>query len=602
MAKKSKASAKMKAKKILRQQWTKRVAVAVLAALAASLAVGTNTRAAQQPASTRHGGSVKVAIFDNLPGFCVGENPANSALMATRTMYEPLFEKTIGGNTVGLLARSATPSSDLKTWTVVLREGITFHDGARFDAGAVVANFNAITGRVAAGAFALNGPAGLRAKAYTIGTGTAFTANIVSIRTVSEYVVEFQLDRPQNDFRSTLYASGRFVMRSPSQLTDADSCSNKPVGTGPFKMVSWTPAKLVVERNKDYWRHDPVTNARLPYLDKITFDVVIDGVQRSSAVRTGTYDAAFFSAATDSTFIRDLRARRTLVREFRSARAYYPSLWLNQGKPGSPFSNKAARQAVLSCLDRSGFNKIRLKGQGGVAKSIVGPSSIMYSQSGFPKYSPAKARSYVEQYKRETNADSLSFIFPVDTSLAAQANARFFKAMWSKCNIFANYSVEQTPIILTKIFNPSPVIAQGQFYNSYDAVFLTLFEGNDVAFNVPFIVSNAFPANTTNPVHPLFQAGLGHVLGLNHHNDTTVDDYFYRGQAAKSRDEAARQYRAGTAYLQKNSFMGAMASHYYSLFTTKKLAGIGKLKFPNGKTQRVVTNWGIDWTGVYKVS
>jgi hypothetical protein len=48
--------------------------------------------------------------------------------------------------------------------------------------------------------------------------------------------------------------------------------------------------------------------------------------------------------------------------------------------------------------------------------------------------------------------------------------------------------------------------------------------------------------------------------------------------------------------------MGAMASHYYSLFTTKKLAGIGKLKFPNGKTQRVVTNWGIDWTGVYKVS
>lgn len=50
----------------------------------------------------------------------------------------------------------------------------------------------------------------------------------------------------------------------------------------------------------------------------------------------------------------------------------------------------------------------------------------------------------------------------------------------------------------------------------------------------------------------------------------------------------------------KNAFMGAIASHYYSVFTTKKIGGVGKLKFPNGRTQRVVTNWGIDWTGVYK--
>ena len=592
----------MKTRQLLRQPWTRKIAVAVLAALAASLAVGTNTKAAERPSVIKEGGNAKVAIFDNFPGFCVGENPANSALMAVRTMYEPLFEKTVGGNTVGLLARSARSSSDLKTWTVELRQGITFHDGTKFDADAVFENFNAITGRVAAGAFALNGAAGLRAKAYTVGTGTAFTANIVSMRTLGDYTIEFKLDRPQNDFRSTLYASGRFVMRAPSQLLDSTSCSTKPIGTGPFKLVSWTPSQLVVERNDEYWRRDPNTNAQLPYLDKITFNVIVDSVQRAAAVRTGAYDASFFSAATDSAVIRDLRTRRNQVREFRSARAYYPSLWLNQGKPGSPFVNKAARQAVLSCLDRTNFNKIRLKGEGGVATSLVGPSNIMYSRAGFPKYDPSKARSYVEQYKRETNAESLSFIFPVDTSLASQANARFFKAMWGKCNIFANFFVEQTAVTLAKIFNPNPIVAEGEFYNAYDAVFLTLFEGNDVAFNVPFIVSNAYPANTTNPVHPLFQATLGHVLGLNHHNDTAVDGLFYRGQAAKDRDEAARQFRAGTAYLQQNSFMGAMASHYYSLFTTKKLAGIGKLKFPNGKTQRVVTNWGIDWTGVYKLS
>ena len=592
----------MKTPAILRHRWTRKAAAAVCAALVASLFVGRNTSAAPQPDAVRRGGSVKVAIFDNFPGFCVGDNPANSALMATRSIYETLFEKTVGGSTVGLLARSATSTSDLKTWTVTLREGIYFHDGTEFNAGAVLANFNAITGRVAAQALALQGLPGYQAKAYTVGTGTAFTANIKSMRVVSDYVIEFTLDRPQNDFRSTLYASGRFVMRAPSQLLDADSCSNKPVGTGPFKLSSWTPSKMVVTRNRDYWRHDPYTNARLPYLDRITFDVIIDGVQRSAAVRTGEYDAAFFSAATDATFIKDLRTRRSRVKEYRSARAYYPSLWLNQNKPGSPFEHKTARQAVLSCLDRARYNRIRLKGEGAVAKSIVGPSSIMYNQSGFPRYSKSKARDYVEQYKRETGESQLSFIFPVDTSLSSQANARFLKAMWDDCNINANYTVEQTPLILSKLFNPSPNLAQGEFYSAYDAVFLTLFEGNDVAFNVPFIVSNAYPADSTNPVHTLFQSNLGHVLSLNHHHDVAVDEYFYKGQATADRDTARSHYRNGTAYLQRNAFMGAMASHYYSLFTTKKIAGVGKLKFPNGKTQRVVTNWGIDWTGVYKTS
>jgi hypothetical protein len=48
--------------------------------------------------------------------------------------------------------------------------------------------------------------------------------------------------------------------------------------------------------------------------------------------------------------------------------------------------------------------------------------------------------------------------------------------------------------------------------------------------------------------------------------------------------------------------MGSLAAHYYSLFTTKDLEGIGTLQLPDDSTQRLVTNWGIDWTGVYKVS
>jgi len=48
--------------------------------------------------------------------------------------------------------------------------------------------------------------------------------------------------------------------------------------------------------------------------------------------------------------------------------------------------------------------------------------------------------------------------------------------------------------------------------------------------------------------------------------------------------------------------MGSINHIYYSVITTKKFGGIGSLQFFKGKTQRVVTNFGIDWTGVYKTA
>lgn len=580
-------------RKLFRRTALISLAIAAMSIIASSCGNNNDSEAGQ------YGGSIKVGIFDNFPGFCLNNNPANSALMATRTIYETLFEKTEDGDFVGLLATDATPSADLKTWSVNLRNGIAFHDGTPFNADAVIANFNAITGRVAAAAFAESGLAGLQSKSYTIGTSTAFTANILDVKKTGELSVEFELERPQNDFPATLYASGRFFMRAPSQLIDATTCGTKPLGTGPFKFSSFTPSELVVTRNENYWRRDPQSNAQLPYLDKITFTVVLDGVQRASAVRAGTYDASFFSAATDATYIQDLRTRDDETSEYQSEREYYPSLWLNQGKPSSPFSNKTARQAVLSCLDRDGFNTARLKGEGDVATSIVGPDNVMYSTDFFPQYNPQRSRELVDQYKNETGKNSLNFVFPVDTSLASQANARFFQAMWKNCNITARFTVEQTPLILSKTFNPSPDIAKGQYYNSYDAVFLTLFEGTDAAFNVPFVLSNAYPTNSKNPVKPLFGNSLGKVLGLNHHSDTSVDQFFFAGQEASTDEETRQHYQDGTAYLQRNAFMGALVNHYYSLFTTKKVSGVGQLSLPDQSVQRVVTNWGIDWTGVY---
>lgn len=84
----------------------------VTVSLAISCGAATNVSAttAQVPQAV-YGGEINVGIFDTLPGFCVGNNPANSALLASRSIYETLFEKSRSGLVVGLLAEERNHGS-----------------------------------------------------------------------------------------------------------------------------------------------------------------------------------------------------------------------------------------------------------------------------------------------------------------------------------------------------------------------------------------------------------------------------------------------------------------------------------------------------------
>jgi ABC-type transport system substrate-binding protein len=565
----------------------RRVGAAIAATIAVSTVASTGSNAASTSAA-RAGGEIKVGIFDTFPGFCNNNNPANSSLMATRAIFEGLVEKTRGNDFVGLLAESWVASTDFKEWTFKLREGITYHNGQVFNADSVVANMNVNSGRRAA-------------QGIGVGTNITFGANIANFAKVSDYSVKFTLHRSQNDFPGTLYASGRLFMRADAQLASGGAngtCSTNPIGTGPFKVQSWNTNDLVAVKNDNYWRKDPKNpSAKLPYLDKITFTNVKEGSQRASAVRRGALDAAMFTSFAEGTFIKDLRQRKSKVTEYKSPNEYYPSLWLNQGKAGSPLANKNARLAVINCIDRVNYVRVRAKGETVVAKSLVGPSSVMYTTRGFGKFSVKKAKAYVAAYKADTGATALTLNMPADTSSASQANAKFLINQWAKCGITVNMVVEETALIISKAFNPTVPFAQ---QNAYDLLPLLLFEGTDVAFNLPFVATNMFPAGSTNPVAGSFRGVLGGLLNLNKHSDANVDTLFFGGQAAATKASAKAKYQEGTAYLQTNGYMTSIQHGYYTLFTTKKIGGVGTLQIQRGKTQRLITNWGIDWTGVYK--
>jgi ABC-type transport system substrate-binding protein len=337
---------------------------------------------------------------------------------------------------------------------------------------------------------------------------------------------------------------------------------------------------------------------KLPYLDEIKFTNITEGSQRAAAVRKGSVDAAMFAGGSEGTFIKDLRLRKSLVTEFKSPNEYYPSLWMNQNTtadPTTPFANLNARLAVASCIDRVNYNKVRLKGEGVVADSIVGPNSIMYNKTGFIPFNVAKAKAYVAAYKADTGKSDLTFTSPADVSSVSQANAKFLQSTFATCGITMNIVVEESAIIIAKAFNGKT----GQ--NAYDAIAILLCEGTDVGFNAPFLLTNSFPADSTNPA-AYFRTGLGTILSLSHHSDTAVDDLLYQGRAATTKAAAKLAFAAATKEIQSQAIITAITWNYYTFFTNNKanLKGIGQLQIEKGKTQRLVTNWGIDWTGVSK--
>ena len=162
-----------------------------------------------------------------------------------------------------LLASSWTFTAPA-TWRFQLRPGITFHNGAAFDAAAVAATFN---GRLA-GSFVV----GLKAGATK--AIDASTVEVVTDPPNSRLI--YQLAHPQ----AGIVAPGTH----PGVGTSSE---NTPTGTGPYRFASYTPkTELRVKRNDTYWGPKPV-------YEEMLFKFIPDSNSRVLALKAGDVDAIY---------------------------------------------------------------------------------------------------------------------------------------------------------------------------------------------------------------------------------------------------------------------------------------------------------------------
>jgi ABC-type transport system substrate-binding protein len=334
---------------------------------------------------------------------------ATAGTQVAKAFFETLAVYDAGYQPVPYLAESIAPDDDFTEWTIVPRDGITFHDGSPFDAAAIEANLEAHLSSP------LTSPA----------LGPVDDVGIAEIDGTEAVVV--RMTAPWAHFPHILTGQGG-NMAAPAMLDDPDG-KRHPIGTGPFVFDEWIPDDhLTVVRNDDYWQDG------LPYLDGIEFVPLGDNDARLATFDGGDLD---ITATAVPSQILDLRERAEAgeIRLWldRTSESLENFTLLNPDEP--PFDDRRAREAVAYATDKQGLIDTVHAGLFEPANGLFAPGSSWYTEVDTIGYDPERARALVEEY--EADVGPLEFAFAGTSNVEDVEIRQALAAQWAEVGIDA---------------------------------------------------------------------------------------------------------------------------------------------------------------------
>jgi len=414
---------------------------------------GGNTTGNADNAKPVEGGSIVYAQeAEDAGGLCLAEAQLDiSGINYARTIYDTLTAPDENGKFVPYLAKSVDSNADATTWTIVLREGVKFHDGTPLTATVVKNNLDAYRGKYPGRSpilFSLVfGP-------YILDTAADDATNTVTVNVDADPVTAGAQGWPA--FNSYLWSSARLGIMAQKQLDDGADCAKDLIGTGPFKLKEWVVNDhFTAVKNTDYWQKDKDGNA-LPYLDQITFKPVPDGQQRLNGLQSGQFDMIHTSSSIDQEQIRALASSGAVTNNESDKFAETSHLMLCTAVdpadpkvcPDSPFTNIHARKAVALALDRETVNHVRGKDIPKIASGPFAPGAVGFLEdAGFPQFNLDEAKKEVAAYKADTGKD-LEFTYGGTPDPEGVETQNFIKGMFEAAGMkVSTYTVEQTQYI-----------------------------------------------------------------------------------------------------------------------------------------------------------
>ncbi|PZG43242.1 4-phytase [Spongiactinospora gelatinilytica] len=258
-------------------------------------------------------------------------------------------------------------SEDGKTVTFTLRQGVKFHDGKPLTSEDVEYTYEAL----------------LDPKNNSPIRGDY--AAIKEVAAPDPAKVVFRLNHPYAPLpqRTTL----GIVPKGTLEKT-------KPVGSGPYKFVSWTPGdKVVLEANKDYW-------GGAPAISRLVLAFAPDDNVRATRLRAGEFDATVLPPKAAAGF----RGQQGLTVYDAHTADYRGVSWpMKQPVTG----DKAIRQAVDLAIDRQAIVDAILAGAGTPAYGPISPDTAWHNPVVTGKTDQEAAKRLLDEAGYKPGADGI---------------------------------------------------------------------------------------------------------------------------------------------------------------------------------------------------
>ena len=274
---------------------------------------GVSNTAPAQSGELSNGNSVTVGIAQDIDSLDPHKAVNAGSSEVLFNIFEGLMKASPDGGVVCALASDYEISDDGKTYTFVLRDGVTFHNGKDVTLEDVLYSLKRCAGSENDGVPLI----------------TAFS-NVADIRSDENGRVIVELTSPSLEFLNSMTAA---IIPAGS----GDSQKTAPVGTGPFSFVSYAPQEsMVMEKFAGYW-------GTAAYLDEVTFKVITDMNTQVMALKGGSLD---MSIHMPSTMAPELEGSFTVLND---TMKLVQALYINNKV--APFDDVRVRQAMYYALD-----------------------------------------------------------------------------------------------------------------------------------------------------------------------------------------------------------------------------------------------------------
>lgn len=485
----------------------------------------TNPEVVPQP-----GGTLRVALDAESTGWNPHNDPwANSGHNVAKAIFDTLTVLGDDGAVEPYLAESITGNADATVWTIVLRPGITFHNGEPLNADAVRLNFEAVKA----------------SPQYS-----AQLALLASTRVVDDLTLELTMSAPWGTFPGVLtgeIGAQAGYMAAPAMLAAPDGNRN-PVGTGPFVFQEWVPDDhLTVVRNPDYWLDQS-------YLDEVEFRPIPDSTTRKAAFDAGDVDVYYTADSRDITDYLEAQESGDVTVTI-GAPSDPDVVMFNTSK--APLDDVRVRRALTMAVDIPRLYDYL--DATGVKQPLRGPyaeSSFWFADSDYPEYDPEGAAALIAEYEAEVGPVAFDFAGGQDPFIVGYQE--LFQSMWADIGAEAS------------------IVSRAQSENTQAVV------GGD--FQV--VLWGGIGGNDPDRDYDWFHSG---PLNFSRFTTPTIDAAMEQGRALADQDARKAQYAIVQQELGAAVPYIWTGTNQFAVITTPKVQGMADFDLPDGSAGQPIT-------------